>query len=94
MGLLGKTLNDRSTVKKEVNEEEPIIRITNQDEVDLRNKIDHRKFNHLKSLLEQEKILTKVNRQKLLETWIEAMKKTKEKKLLEEITLQNQVFER
>lgn len=94
MGLLGKTLNDRSTIKKETVEEEPTVRMVSQDEINNQEKLKHTKFIHLKSLLEQEKILTKVNRQKLLENWIEMMKKTKEKKLLEEITLQNQVFER
>jgi hypothetical protein len=94
MGLLGKTLNDRSTQQKKPEKSELNIRMVNQEEMDTQNKINKKKFGFLKSVMEQEKILTKVNRQKLLEIWIEMMKEVKANNLLEEITLHNQVFER
>ena len=94
MGLLGKTLNDRTTVKKEFTVSKPVFKSVNQEEIQVQEKVNKKKFSHLKSVMEKEKILTKVNRQKLLEIWIEMMKEVKANKLLEEVTLQNQVFER
>ena len=94
MGLLGKTLNDRTTIKKDQTQTNPVFQFLTQQQLQNQDKINKKKFNHLKSVMEQEKILTKVNRQKLLEVWIEMMKQVKANKLLQQITLQNQLFDR
>ena len=92
MGLLGKTLNDRSTLKQK-NNVQRIFKEMTEEEINENKKMHLKKFNHLKCMLEKEKVLNKVNRHKLLSQWIDTMKEIKANQIIEEINHNNNIFE-
>ena len=94
MGLLGKTVNGRTTLERTDSEVRlRVVQLTG-DEAVRRDKEAEKKFLHLKKMIEEGKRLTKVNQQQLLNQWVDLMKTNKANKLSEEIFLQNQLFER
>ena len=93
MGLLGKTLNDRSTLKLHKNNVQRIFKRLTEQEIKENKKTQLTKFNHLKSMLEKEKVMNKVNHHKLLAKWIDTMKEIKANQIIEEINHNNNIFE-
>ena len=95
MGLLGKTLNNRTTLQKSYKKiEKTVFKILDQQEIEYIIKEKKKKLTHLQESIEKEKIMNNLNKIKLKEAFIVKMKDIKSEKILEQIYVKNQVFER